>query len=98
MNLLLERTSPVLVVGEHVETGASRREQHPVAGKRAIARFADGFRHRGGARRGADAVELLLDLGRRLADEHGVAETTPRGPRENREVLPLALAAENDDG
>src|SRR5438552_18501458 len=69
IHALPELLSAVLIVGEHVETRAHRRQQHGVAGARLVRRLPDGVREPPGFRARPAALADLRQIGTRLTDE-----------------------------
>src|SRR5712692_5249840 len=94
-----KRLAAMLVVAEHIEARAGGRKQHRVAGTRRLRGEAHRFLHAcGAAYRDACARHRRLDARRVAADQHQCARRARDRVFQGREVLPLAVAAgdEND--
>ena len=93
-----EHLGAVRVVAEHVEARARRAEQHRVAGLRARERGAHrGLERRAALERNAGRLDDALDRRRVAADRDDRARVARQRRGERREVLALAVAAEDDD-
>src|SRR5712691_3308951 len=96
---LAERLAAMLVVAEHVKARAGGRKQHRVAGTRRMRGEAHCFFHAcGAAYRDACTRHRRLDARRVAADQYQCARRARDHVLQGREVLPLAVAAgdEND--
>src|SRR6266568_322664 len=96
---LAECFAAMLVVTEHVEARAGGRKQHRVAGARCLRGEAHRFLHAcGAADRNACSGDSGFDQRRVAADQNECAHRSRDRVFERREVLPLAVAAgdEND--
>ncbi len=85
------------VVVEHVQAGAGGREQHRVARVRALRGGLHGLGQCGAVgQRHAHALQRGADLRRVAPDQHHGARMARHGRGQRREVLPLAVAAQDD--
>ncbi len=87
------------VVTEHVEAGAGRRQQHRIAFVRLAGGHLDRFRQRGRSQdriRRAASSDRPFDERGVATDQHHRARRARQRARQRREILALAIAAEDD--